>query len=61
MRLPCVPAAEQHDMRQHRGELVQPDAVAPAGFQRTHPLVTGEDGVEVREPNSASIARSVSR
>ena len=43
-----VAAAEQHDMRQQREELVQPDAVAPAGPQRSHPLVAGDDGVVVR-------------
>ena len=45
---PAYPLAEQDDMRQQREELVQPDTVAPVGFQRAHLLVAGNDGVVVR-------------
>ena len=32
MGLRCVPATEQHDVREKRKELMQPDAVASARF-----------------------------
>ena len=43
-----VPAAEEHDVRQQRVELVQPDTVPPTLAQRPLPLVALDNGVEIR-------------
>jgi len=43
-----VPTAEEHDMRQQRKQLVQPNAVSPAGLEQSDLLITRQDDLVVR-------------